>query len=221
MGRSIRSIWLAMLGGGLLLGCESAGRRHYPQDPLLLSKKPVEGKPTSAGPDLIAQAEPAPPPVPAALALAAAVKLRAMPALAVAELPAASSDASESISKKEPVRAIPASRSVAPGPVAGTLAVRRQVPGTYGHAADYGWLQGVLEKHSRGHLDLRYCDPGVEDKWGGKVSLEEDPRLTQFKEGDVILVEGELRAPDPVAGHRLRYAGPRYQIRQIWLAQPR
>ena len=91
------------------------------------------------------------------------------------------------------------------------------VDGTFGRAPDHTWLQGVLDKHYRGHFDLRYCDATVEDEWGGKVHLEEDERLQQFQEGDVIYVEGELVRENGqvMRGHLNHY--PRYRIRQVEL----
>jgi hypothetical protein len=95
--------------------------------------------------------------------------------------------------------------------------IRRQVPETYGHAADYTWLQGVLDKHYQGQFGLRYCEPSVEDRWGGKVTLADDPRLAQFHDGDQILVEGELVGDQTARDARHRY--PTYRIREIWLVQ--
>ena len=96
-----------------------------------------------------------------------------------------------------------------------SAAVERKVHGTYGNGPDYGWLQGVVDRHYRGHWYLRYCDPSVEDKNGGKVCLADDPRLSQLKDGDVIFVEGEIvQEKEPVdRGPWHHY--PRYQIRTM------
>ena len=55
--------WLAVAAAGICLaGCKSsAPNLAYPNDPLLISKKPVEGKPTNAQPVLVADRGPTPP----------------------------------------------------------------------------------------------------------------------------------------------------------------
>jgi hypothetical protein len=120
---------------------------------------------------------------------------------------------------KQPVPAVPALNTKPAAEVAATPVVHHKVEGTYGRAPDHAWLQGVLDKHYRGHFDLRYCDASVEDDWGGKVHLEEDERLQQFQDGDVIYVEGELvRENGQVQrGHLNHY--PRYRIRQVELVR--
>lgn len=90
---------------------------------------------------------------------------------------------------------------------------RRTVPGTYGHDPDRSWLQGVLERHYRGYWCLRYCDPSVEDEYGGKVRLKNDERIVAFRDGDVVAVSGELT---PSNG-----ATPLYQIHDIWMVRQR
>lgn len=90
---------------------------------------------------------------------------------------------------------------------------RRSVTGSYGHDPDRRWLQGVLERHYRGYYCLRYCDPSVEDEFGGKVRLQQDERLGQFRDGDVIGVFGWVTEAAEVA--------PPYRIEDIWLVRPR
>jgi hypothetical protein len=212
--------WLAAaLGGGLVLGCRSADSSNLlPEDPLLLSKKPVEGKLETAAPAQVARkepvaapallaSEPVPPPAPPKPLLATVVNKEPPPAAhALTAAPVV------------PVPAVPASRPVNATPPA-TLAVRRQVAGNYGHAADYTWLQGVLDRHYQGHLDLRYCDHTVDDPHGGKVCLEGDPRLAQFKDGDVVGVEGELIPEPDQAGRTPWHRYPHYRVRDVWLVQ--
>lgn len=70
----------------------------------------------------------------------------------------------------------------------------------YGNSPDYKWVAGVLDKHQKGGFwTIRYADIGTDDMWGGKVRLLDDPRLAEFKNGDVIYVEGELLAPKSAA----------------------
>jgi hypothetical protein len=58
----------------------------------------------------------------------------------------------------------------------------------------------------------------VEDDWGGKVRLGKDARLDQFKEGDVVRVEGEiLRDTRGNRGDWHHY--PAYQIHSIQLIE--
>jgi hypothetical protein len=59
MWRSLRRAWLPIAGAcGLLLGCESSRTSHYPPDPLLVSKKPVESRSAPAPGTLLAVHEP-------------------------------------------------------------------------------------------------------------------------------------------------------------------
>ncbi|HEV3203149.1 MAG TPA: hypothetical protein VGY77_02145, partial [Gemmataceae bacterium] len=183
-------LWMGLCGT-LFLGCESARRRPFYEDPLLQTKKPVMGKVQNAGPDLLARTEPSPPPDPAIMVASATARAEPRPPTdpAPTGLKGKTVEARPAVGNPlEPIPGTPVSRSKSSTEAAGIPPIRRQVPETYGHASDYTWLQGVLDKHYHGHFDLRYCDASVEDKWGGKVSLMEDPRLSQFKEGDVILV---------------------------------
>jgi hypothetical protein len=64
MGRKPGHLGLALTAGlGLLLGCEHTGPRSYPPDPLLLNKRPVEGRVSASAPVLVARHEPTPPEV--------------------------------------------------------------------------------------------------------------------------------------------------------------
>jgi hypothetical protein len=204
----------------LFFGCESANRRPFNGDPLLLDKKPVVSKAEDAAPDRLAQTEPTPAPCPAITPVAAT--------MAADSKAAGTAENSQSIGKnveakpavgnpKQPIPGIAVSRANSSQEAASLPPMRRQVPDTYGHSPNYTWLQGVLDRHYQGHFDLRYCDPAVEDKWGGKVSLIDDPRLAQFKDGDLILVEGEID-PDKVP-HNAWHHYPNYRIKDIWLVK--
>jgi hypothetical protein len=77
---------------------------------------------------------------------------------------------------------------------------------------------GVLDKHYMGHFALRYCDASEDDSWGGKVSLDNDPRLAQFHDGDVVRIEGELVPRE--TGQRDTWSHyPHYHIRDVKLIQ--
>jgi hypothetical protein len=203
----------AVLAGSLPLACESTDdRRPFPQQPLLLSKKSVEGR-TGRTETVVASTEPAPPPFP----LLADAPPRPAP-IALPSVARPAPPPSEPVqvigSAKQPVPAVTVSR---PLPAADKAPESNPPPVTrlFGHAADYSWLQGILEKHYRGHLELRYGDPTLEDKWGGKVALADDNRLQPFHEGDLVYVEGEiLRSADP----EVRGVGPHspmFRVRTI------
>ena len=232
----LRRIWLAaLLVGGLVMGCERAAVR--PQDPLLISKKPIEGTAQGSKPSSLAYNEPAPPPIPATALVSAPSHVRSLDAERGGyradvvtfgkPLPASQFRTADATSTLPPagnsnpaqVKAIPALRSGFDEMPAVT-AQRRQVSGPYGHSADYAWLQGILDKHYQGHFSLRFCDPTVDDQWGGKVHLEQDTRLAQFKEGDVVMVDGEFsRDANGQVARGLNNHYPRYRIRNITLIQ--
>jgi hypothetical protein len=86
---------------------------------------------------------------------------------------------------------------------------------TYGRGPDYRWLAGVLDRHFKGGFwTLRYADISVDDEWGGKVRLMDDPRLRDLKDGDAVYVEGELMAPRSAAGSEVS-AYPPYRITNL------
>jgi hypothetical protein len=75
-----------------------------------------------------------------------------------------------------------------------------------------------LDRHFRGNLELRYRSHSEVDTYGGKVRLENDPRLAEFRPGDIVCVEGELiRDPDTAHGATAQY--PRYHVRDIRLIE--
>lgn len=183
--QSWRSLLLATLSSLWLLGCgEKAPIHKQIRDPLLISKKPVEGRAEKPAPEPVAYAELSPPPVPEAAIATAPVKLEAIGANRI-----------ERADTKPALNVAPAVRTNAAPPPAETVS-RREPASIHGHAPDHSWLQGVIDKHYHGHLHLRYCDPSEEDEWGGKVCLEDEPRLAQFKDGDVVRVEGQIVQED-------------------------
>lgn len=250
--RLIQALLTASLGG-CVLGCQ-VSPRSYPEAPLLLSKKPVEGKLETQEPTAVAKNEPAAPALapevlasmpkapseisPSSLAATAMTGLppSAAPALAVPPPARPSVPARTAVSAKMPVPALPATRLKVPEPATpakrapdstGDDTTHRspltthhtRVPGTYGHDSEYAWLQGVIDKHYRGHIYLRFCDPTVEDPWGGKVRIEDDPRLSQFQDGDVVFVEGNLVTGPEAAPSDSWNHFPRYRIRSATLVQ--
>lgn len=76
-------------------------------------------------------------------------------------------------------------------------------------AADYKWVQGRLQIiHTRhGECRIRYCSIDKEDLYGGSLVLKHDARLEEFKEGDIVRIEGlviEDRSGRPFAAASYR-----------------
>jgi hypothetical protein len=219
MERKLAQAWLAV-ALGVMVGCQSASDHHYySDDPVLLSKKPVDGQPDPSGapPVLLAHAEPIEPAMPAT-AVASAPPVTPSTPIAISQpiTAAAVSGGTSLADAPSPFKAVPTAMPVTAGPPAQT-AVLRRVDGCYGCASDYAWLQGVLDKHYLGFMTLRYCDLATDDRWGGKVILDEDPRLAMFHDGDVVQVEGELVSAAGASADRPWERYPHYRLRAIWL----
>jgi hypothetical protein len=210
---------------------------------LLISRRPVEVRPENSAPELVSN-EPAAPTLPMT-ALASAPKERvATLRNSVAQGPALEATTPERLVLAQPanttqpatptpqdtgtdklmsgpplptVPAVPAVRST-PSTETVSLSADQRAERGYGHAPDYSWVRGVLGKHYHGHWDLRYCDPATEDTWGGKVRLGKDPRLEQFKEGDILLIEGEI-VPDSRGNRGEWHHHPAYRIRSVQLLE--
>ncbi|MFL5340418.1 MAG: hypothetical protein ACJ8F7_09725 [Gemmataceae bacterium] len=104
--------------------------------------------------------------------------------------------------------------NVPTGPITMTslesVAVRRkQISGTYGHDLDYGWLQGTVQRLARGGCFIRFCDPSVENEYGGKFRVEDEALLAPYRDGEIVGVTGE-RAEAP------RGQDPGYRVREVW-----
>jgi hypothetical protein len=70
----------------------------------------------------------------------------------------------------------------------------------FGHAPDYRWIAGIVDRHLKGaYFTIRYADIGTDDLWGGKVRLLDDDRLRDLRNGDLVYVEGEVMAPKSAA----------------------
>jgi hypothetical protein len=198
---------------------------YQPQQPTtanLAAGQPLRYNPTmpmnpapaaDAGPALppmLARAEPTPPQPAATAAIAAPMPIMP-PTAPPAPLP---------IAATAPATPMPMVAAPAPAVPTPVMPVSdRKVDGKYGHAADYGWLQGELDRHYRGHLELRYRSVAEDDPYGGKVRLDDDPRLAQFRPGDIIMIEGELLTdPDgPNVAPWAQYR--RYHVRSVRLVE--
>jgi hypothetical protein len=83
----------------------------------------------------------------------------------------------------------------------------------YGHGQRYEWLVGQLQRvHSPKHQwKMRYAPLDEHDEWGGSMILATDVRLDDWKDGDMVFVEGEILTERP----SLYLAGPLYRVRSI------
>jgi hypothetical protein len=157
---------------------------------------------------------PAPVPLPGQVASPPPEPVAAVPAPV---MPAAPAPAPSFAAPAAPVPAVAAAEPAAPAPVAQASA--HQANGHFGHSGDYTWLQGELDRHYRGYLTLRFQPASEEDTYGGKVRLENDPRLAEYRAGDVVAVEGELvRDPDPAEAQAWAQY-PRFHVREIKLVE--
>lgn len=175
-------------------GCRSASAPPaYPPDPLCLGKKPLDKAVQTPRPVLFAVvADPRPPAIPANVADLDSPRT---PGTLTAD------------AKRGTVIAVPAVRSK------DVSLARRAV--VCGYAPDRSWLQGVLEKHYHGHFYLRYSEPDLDERWGGKVRLESDPRLADFRDGDGVRVAGALVPSLEVIPPKEQQDYPRYRFHEI------
>jgi hypothetical protein len=213
-------VWVVLLAfGALISGCELTGAPpRYENDPLVLSKKPIAGKAAEPSPVLVASAEPVPPPIPE-VALASA----AWPADASRRTDTVSAKVSDAESHSERKRAdflpppTPSGPSLpTPNAVSPTLAradsAEPAKDSPYARAADFSWIQGVLERDSRGRLALRYVPKCPPDAIYGRVTLQDDFGLKGLKEGDVVQVWGKFVSDDAATS---RHSPPRYSIHEV------
>jgi hypothetical protein len=201
-------------------GCRSeAQRRPYLRDPLLARQQPIDGKGGLAPPVMLAQAEPQPPPLPAEAYVALPPAYRSVgktaPVLAAAPArqPHESSQTTAAAPPAQGQAATPMTEPRSLTRVEATPVSRPKDSDVYAHASDYAWLQGVLERDAGGGWLMRYGKSAA-DRWGGSMSLQDDARLSQFRSGDVVVVEGMI-----AAGSVTGKAHPTYRIRDIRLIQ--
>jgi hypothetical protein len=211
---------VVLLSMAAVVGCQSAASRlPYAQDPLLLARKPVEGRPDRPEPPP-AYAEPRPPPLPleALAGMPPAYRLpfqegNLLASRGPSQVPRANSSAPSPL---PPLLADTAVRIKTGQPVEALTVSRSKQPTLYGHAPDLSWLRGQVEASGSGQLMLRYAAPAVEAEDYGGVLLDVDPRLAQVRPGDFVAVRGEVlsRASLAASGRP-----PVYRIQEIWLVQ--
>jgi hypothetical protein len=211
MAGQTRNFWLTpFLANLAICGCQLADRQPYHGDPLLAYKKPVTAL---SNPEehsvLLAYTEPERPDMPEA-ALLADARLHTPKATTPSNFDHQPANSDNASSENEPTKLNPRLEVF--------LTSRRKVAGVHGHASDYSWLQGTLQREPSGDMALVYLGPGQVDAFGGKVLLNDD-RLSAFRAADVILAEGNLIQP-PKAGRNLSRAAPSYRLRHVWLVRP-
>jgi hypothetical protein len=179
-----------------LAGCETTADR-VGHDPLLLSKRGIEGNPANVAPSaLLVSAEPLPPDLPA-MALVSSRQPAALLREQAGLLARQKLEANEKLLPKASEKVVASQ----PDPVSGpqmekqevpALPVKRQVThGIYGAAANHSWLQGTVETISPEGAILRYGHPWVAGPQAFRVLLNPEDRLKDLRIGDVIRVEGE------------------------------
>ena len=64
---------------------------------------------------------------------------------------------------------------------------------SFAHAPDYSWLSGEVQysRLSRGWR-LRYASVDEVDAYGGSVTLADDPRLSELKDGEHFRIQGRI-----------------------------
>ena len=63
----------------------------------------------------------------------------------------------------------------------------------FAHAPDYSWVAGELQfLHARKVWRVRYASVQEEDRYGGGMTLVEAGPMTEFQDGQMVRVEGEV-----------------------------
>jgi hypothetical protein len=224
----------------LAVGCQTSSRKPaYSDNPLLASRQPLvhsaeerekaataahsKSKPNANDKTSVDAAPVLPPPVPLGAPPSALVQspVEAPPPPSFGEMDSTGPTVTESppapIPTMQPLPARPVNENsgMIPAGAATPGTASRIVNGQFGYSTDRAWLQGELDRHYRGFLELRYRPASDEDTFGGKVRLDDDPRLAQFRAGDIVAVDGELiRDADLATGQY-----PRFRIRSIRLIE--
>jgi hypothetical protein len=210
------ALWLAVvICAGMVSGCQSSMDRHgWEDDPLVQSKKPAT---RSEDVPVVMADTPSftPPAAPLPTRESDQFAGNAQGNNTLTSQTPNGSPFSLIDSSRKPLPVRPAVRSKPePQRLVGTT-LERQAEGNYGHAPDYSWLQGVLDRHFHGHFELRFCDSSIEERWGGKVCLQDDPRLKDFRDGDLVVVRGTMETDNPPLSQGWHY--PHYHIGAILL----
>jgi hypothetical protein len=205
-------------------GCQTNGRKPaYADNPLLASRQPLvhtaDQREKAAASAQVTANPILTPPVPLGPGNTAVVQMPgAEPPPPSWDLPAGPTlpePPPPSAPVLQPLPAHSAANGAIPASATMPSIASRIMNGRFGYATDHSWLQGELDRHYRGHLDLRYRPASEEDTFGGKVRLDDDPRLAEFRAGDIVAVEGEIiRDADLSIGQY-----PRFRIRSVRLIE--
>jgi hypothetical protein len=66
---------------------------------------------------------------------------------------------------------------------------------SFGHAPDYAWLRGEVERSLRG-VRLRYAPVDEADPYGGSVTLVSSPLVDGLRDGQSVRVRGQFLNPE-------------------------
>src|SRR5262245_33008669 len=144
-----RDCLLAACGGLLALGCEKAAvKQDLPPDPVLVSKRPVQGKvPSHAAAVAVVRNEPVTPALPESALASAPPTLSSVARTTAAKPPSPPPGPQVEPPTEPPRQPAPAAPVAPPKTQTQSAPIKRQlVAGTFGHASDYAWLQGVLDR---------------------------------------------------------------------------
>ena len=71
----------------------------------------------------------------------------------------------------------------------------------YDHAPDYSWLTGELQYvHSRQIWRVRYAGVDQDDRYGGGMTLVDTGSMSQYKDGQMVRVDGHPSGADSQEG---------------------
>ncbi len=143
------------------------------------------------------------------------------PAVKPADIKPADTKPAEKLRDGKSLGSIPAKPEITPAgaktetEVKNPFELDRRYEKRVDHAADYSKVTGQLYfVHADGGLwVLRYAPLSEEDANGGSVILSRDSRMANYREGDLVTVEGEIIAKRGSA----RLGAPLYQARTISL----
>ncbi|MBW3538981.1 MAG: hypothetical protein KY476_01800 [Planctomycetes bacterium] len=87
------------------------------------------------------------------------------------------------------------------------------LPDPYAHDPEYRWLRGVVDYDRTNETwNIIYdLEPAASDRWGGTLTLVDDPLLARLRDGDVVLIEGRVDASTRDRTGRK----PRYRIEHL------
>lgn len=98
------------------------------------------------------------------------------------------------------------------------LTVRKEFVNKIGAAEDYSWITGQLFyiHADGGRWVLRYAGVDQEDKYGGSVVLKPATDMKNFREGDLVSVNGEVLTDARASKH---LGGPLYRVNTITMIE--